>query len=289
MKRLAWALGIAVLAVASLVLLRGEQIYMSWRASSTEKVSLQDLQSTIVPALTIKAPDDTRTPRAVVVLMHGCGGLSIEHQSHYAQMVVDRGMLAVIIDSNGPRGFNRQESLQTICRGQALLGQERAGDILAALHYIQSERRIDLNNVILAGWSHGAWTAMDFLTMDIPNHLPTSLSAYDGDVPQVRGAILFYPHCGGGSRSHFADWHQSPETLVLLAENDSVVDNAVCRKVFDRLGGAGIDIAIEEYPGVDHAFDNAYLSSEVAHWYDQDAATQAYDRFAKFLDEFVPK
>src|SRR5690606_19449000 len=93
------------------------------------------------PHTTVVGPDDDR-PRPAVLLFHGCGGLR-DHLPRYAEAARAAGWRAFIVDSYGPRGWNRAFTLTTVCTGLVLRGYERAGDLLAAIQGISQRPDVD--------------------------------------------------------------------------------------------------------------------------------------------------
>jgi len=190
----------------------------------------------------------------------------------------------VIVSSNAPRGYDRDRALAEICRGKALLGQERAGDIVVALEHAFANYEIDHERIVLAGWSHGAWAVMDYLSLDMPRQLPSSLSAYEGGKPQIRASVLFYPYCGLGARSRIHGWTQTPETLALMGDADTVVNFEECRKVFASLEDTGAETIRQKiYAGAEHGFDNAHFAGPLAEWYNADYAADSRVEYEAFL------
>lgn len=287
MKKLFIWIGVAILfllAGLAFAVAQGERLLMNRAAAQVTQQDLASLEALLAPAMIIRQPDQpTEGPQPVIIQLHGCSGLTLKQQDRWAALAAEEGYTAVIIDSNGPRGFDRDRSLAEVCLGKALLGQERAADVLAALSHLSKTVEIDPNRIFLAGWSHGAWTAMDFLTMDMNELRPAGLSDDDLTMPKISGAILFYPHCGVGSRTRLDGWAQSPDVLALIADEDSIVDHQACLKELDKLDEAGVSIDLQIYAGADHAFDYRYLPPENAHWYNEAYAEDAERRYRDFL------
>ena len=289
MKKILIALGVVgliVVAGLAFAVAQGERILMNRAAAEIEPISLAQLEELLAPSMVVRQPDAPATgPQPVIVQLHGCSGMSIKQQEMWADMAAEEGYTSLIIASNLPRGFDRDRSLSEVCQGKALLGQERAADVLAGLSHLSKTVEIDPDRIYLAGWSHGAWTAMDFLTMDMEELRPAGLSDASLSMPKIDGAILFYPHCGLGSRTRLDGWAQSPDVLALIADADSIVDHEACLKELDKLAAAGVEIDLKIYEGADHAFDYRFLPPENAHWFNEEYALDAEARYRDFLIE----
>jgi dienelactone hydrolase len=287
MKKRLIGLLVAVLLLGVIAVFRGEAIALSYMSSKVEKRTVAELSDLLVPHMSVRepAPDTLAAgPVPVLIQMHGCGGLNLERYGEYADIANQAGFLVVIVASNAPRGFDRESSLAEVCRGKVLLGQERAGDIVVALEHAFANYEIDRTRIVLAGWSHGAWSVMDYLSLDMPRQLPSSLAAYENAKPEIRASVLFYPYCGIGARSRIHGWTQSPDVLALMGDADTVVNFEACRKVFASLERKGAqNIRQKIYEGADHGFDNAHFAGPLADWYDADYAADARVEYEAFL------
>lgn len=288
MKKILIGLLVAAVLFGGLILFRGEALVLAYAASQAETRAQAELEALLVPEMVWRLPDAETAgpgPYPLFVQMHGCGGLNMNQHGSYADIANAAGYAALIVSSNAPRGFDQQGSLENVCRGKALLGQERAGDIFIALDHALKRNDIDASRIVLGGWSHGAWTVMDYLTLKKETGLPAGLEAYDGARPDIKAAVLFYPYCSLGSRARVHGWPEhNPDVLTLIGTADSIVDHVACQSVFSKLElGAGKRFESHVYEGADHAFDNANLRGPIAHWYDAEKSADAREKVATFL------
>ena len=266
-----------------------DRLALAYAASQTEARTQAELEALIVPELIWQLPEvaegEAIGAHPLFVQMHGCGGLHLKHLREYADIANEAGFAAVIVSSNAPRGYDGESSLANVCRGKALLGQERAADIMITLNAASKRSDIDMSNIVLGGWSHGAWTIMDYLSFDREDGLPVGLADYDGARPEIRAAVLFYPYCGLGTRARVHGWEShNPDVLALMGTADSIVDHVACQGVFANLElGAGKPYEEHLYEGAEHAFDAAFLREEIAHWYDAEKSADARAKVAAFL------
>ncbi len=276
-----------VVVAAAIVAWRLEPMYLGWLAGKTDAQSLDERRALLAGAVEVHVPNTDEDAFPTVLMFHGCAGPRMTFQRQWADVFNEAGYAAMIVDSTGPRGFSRQSALDIVCAGKTLLGQERAGDVFAAIELAGADPRLDTDQLILAGWSHGAWTVMDFLTMDGDKRRPAGLS---GDLPDpagVDGVILFYPHCGTGALSRFRPWRQSPPALALIAGADSIVEPEKCIRLFNRKNRGGADIDLTIYPDAEHVFDDPFLEPDWIHWYSEEDHKDAEQRMRAFIEKLA--
>ncbi len=276
--------GIVAVVAAALLVWRLEPIYLERLAGKTQAEDLEARKALLSDAIEIHVPDAEDNPYPTVLMFHGCAGPRMTFQRQWAEVFNEAGYAAMIVDSTGPRGYSRQSALDIVCAGKTLIGQERAGDVFAAIEIAREDPRLDTDRLILAGWSHGAWTVMDFLTMDGEKRRPAGLSGDLPGQPRIDGTVLFYPHCGAGALSKFRPWRQSPPALAFVAGADQIVEPEKCIALFDRMRWAGLGIEVAIYPDAEHVFDDPFLEPEWIHWYSEKDHKDAEQRLRAFLD-----
>lgn len=276
---------VTVVGLGSLILFRGQHIALAYAYNAIEKRDMAELGDMLLPAMVWRMPDPTLTgpgPYPLFVQMHGCGGLNMDQNNSYADIANSAGYAALIVSSNAPRGYDRKDSQEIVCPGKALLGQERAADIFVALNSALKRDDIDTTIIVLGGWSHGAWTVMDYLSLDREAGLPAGLTAYDGPRPTIKAAVLFYPYCAFGSRTRVFGWDQHPDVLAFMGTADSIVDYKECQAVFDKLEAEDINIERHLYTDAEHSFDNPHSFDDPTR-YDAEKSGAARTKLAIFL------
>jgi dienelactone hydrolase len=276
---------IVAIGIGGLVYVYREPLVLDALSLRASRSTLAERQALIAPAMQFRPPEGGAPPYPAVIFFHGCAGLRQPFMDQWTAVANQAGFMAVVVDSHGPRGIDRPRALETVCGGKELIGQERAGDVLAAYEIVRQRSDVDRSKIALAGWSHGAWSVMDFIAMDPPKRRPAGITGRLNEPHSIAGAILVYPYCGLGTWSHLIGWRRPVPTLALVAGADSIVDPAVCPRVIGALNKKGAGIDLEIYPRSDHAFDDPFLEPAYQHLYDADAHAEEAQRFKAFLEK----
>ncbi len=285
MKRpLIFAVAAVLLSCGGAAYVNREPLTLDYLGARTLKRTLAEQQALLQPFIQISTPTVGAAPYPAVIQFHGCAGYSADFMDQWAKRATDLGFAVIAVDSNSPRGLDRETALSSVCKGKLLLGQERAGDVVAALDIALQRDDIDKAHIVLAGWSHGAWSVMDYLALTAAGKRPPSLR--DAPTPAgIAGAVLFYPYCGAGTWSRVHRWKADVDTLAFVAGKDTVVDGAECRGRFEKLRRDGAAIDLIYYENADHVFDNESLvGGPYEHYYDADYAADAARRYDAYLE-----
>jgi dienelactone hydrolase len=217
-------------------------------------------------------------PFPVVVQMHGCGGVHAM-QTRYAEAAVEAGIAAVIVDSLAPRGIGAAQARLTVCTGLRLRGAERAGDLLAVLHWLEQQPWADNDRIAATGWSHGGWSIMEALAAPKPHPKVSSLKV----------VALFYPYAGPLARTAARGWGEHrPRVFACLAGRDSVVGTVGPLRAIGRLQADGLHVTLMKFAEATHAFDDDSPSADPRTHYREDlteSARRAY--IAELIDAFA--
>lgn len=283
MRILRWFM-IAGLAVIALMV-TGTALVLHGHATGwiVTKRSVTTWVEALEPHVSVMRPEGTG-PFPVVAIFSGCGGVR-EHHTSWAQVAAEEGFIGAVVDGFAARNISRQRALREICSGSRLWGRERAGDVVAALNLIENIPDADPSRVVLFGQSHGAWTIMDLMAMDLERKGPTGLrppassTVRDG----VIGTILFYPYCGAFSLTGAEGWTHQPATLMFIPQKDRVVSALACQQAAEWLEASGMIIKAELFPDGDHAFDQTKFEPGFEFDYRPDLTAQAIDETRLFL------
>jgi len=236
----------------------------------------------LAPHVVAYGPPDEE-PRPAVLLFHGCAGVR-PHIDIYARAAAREGFRAFIIDSYEPRGWSQAYATTLVCAGAIFWGRERAGDVLAAVSGLAQDPGVDSSRIALAGWSHGAWSIMDLMTMGLERPGEASLADPSPDsLAGVKSLFLAYPYGGPGALSRSRPWVRAPETFGVVAERDHLTAQSDAFRVFDaaKLEGARTNLWLA--PGT-HAFDApGHDGFPSPMRYDPELAEGCLGRFLSFL------
>lgn len=236
----------------------------------------------LAPSVQAYGPPDEE-PRPAVLLFHGCAGVR-PHLDTYARAAAREGFRAFVIDSYEPRGWSQGYATTFVCSGAMFWGRERAGDVLAAVNGLCQDPGVDASRMAVAGWSHGAWSIMDLMTMPLERPGEASLAdATQEALSGVRSLFLAYPYGGPGALSRTRPWVRAPETFGVVAERDHLTGQADAMRVFDACRQAGAAPHLWIAPGT-HAFDApGHEGFPSPMRYDPELAEGCLERFLGFL------
>lgn len=227
------------------------------------------------PLVAYVATPEGPGPHPAVVLLHGRAGLYSSNvnkactwvrpgeaspcnattltarSKSWAQFWVDRGYVALYVDSFGPRGvaagFGRGTH-DDPAREAVNERTVRPLDGEAALLYLQGRRDVAPQSIGVQGWSNGASTTLNLMARQAAGATPA---------PGFRFAAAFYPGCGKGAVTA-RPYRAGAPTTVFLAGEDEEVDPDICRKLLtDAPAGTDKDkVQIIGYEGATHDFDD---------------------------------
>jgi dienelactone hydrolase len=210
-------------------------------------------------------------PFPVVIVLHGCGGVS-PRMDVWAARLNNWGYAAVILDSFGPRG------VPTVCaesNQHLVTANDRAGDVLSTAVYLRSLPEIDGSRIGILGQSHGGSTAAWVTQRRYEQQFPGLL----------RASVDYYGVC----RS--PETHGTVPLLALAGETDDWGYSArVCRDFASKLH-ADQPIEVYTYPNTYHAFDDSRTvtatSSGHIMAYNAVSAQDSFQRTHAFLDRYL--
>lgn len=181
-------------------------------------------------------------PFPAVVMQHGCSGLwgrDREPTASYrfwAEHFRDRGFVALLVDSFGPRG---QREICTQKNRTISVTRDRPADAYAARRYLATRPDVQPGAIDLMGWSNGAMSVLNAVS-----RVPEGQRAF-------RRVVAFYPGCHDLLNRPF---EPSAPLLILSGEADDWTPARHCVELARRARGDQ-PVRIEVYPGAHHAFD----------------------------------
>jgi len=174
-------------------------------------------------------------PRAAIVLLHTCGGIS-KHEEMWSKRFVDWGYVVLSVDSFTPRG------VEYVCDGRVgnYVGPwARALDAYGAKQYLATRPFVDPARIAVMGMSHGGMTVLETIKQSISEGLA---------MKPFQAAIAYYPLCS------VAESINTP-TLILTGDKDLWTPVEICAQYVDKLQ-AQHEITMKVFAGAYHAFDH---------------------------------
>lgn len=183
-----------------------------------------------------------RGPFPAIVLAHGCNG-NRNVEPAWGPLLRQWGYATFNIDSFGGRGIGE------VCTGsRALVPLQRVPDAYGALRLLAAHPRIDPKRIALMGFSHGG-----ALTMLASTAWAKETFAPAGQ-PSFRAFFAFYPNCNAS----FPERNRvSAPVRIHTGAADDWTPARPCAELAAALRAAGQNVAINVYPGAQHAFDQA--------------------------------
>ncbi len=177
-----------------------------------------------------------------IVLMHGCAGVQTNTSDWRARFEA-AGWHVAVMDSHGPRGVSNNCNAKNASEGMTHL--IRVADAYGALDHLASQPHIDVDRILMMGWSEGAIVAG--LAQTVP-----MLRLYDreGHRNQFAGAISIAPNCDNWT------WNGKPlvkRTLVVIGSADDWTPAPLCKTFLSNYASSDMELHILD--GATHAFD----------------------------------
>ena len=200
---------------------------------------------------------------AAVVLLHGRAGpyssaakgrydastLSKRHKA-WGAFWAERGYLALLVDSFGPRGHAEGFGRGSYAERPAEVSEQvvRPLDAYGALRYLRTRKDVDPARVGVQGWSNGGMTVLVTMSAKAPGiENPTPETGF-------RAGLALYPGCGMDAVK--GEYRPYAPLTMLIAGADEEVSPQICEKFAKRAKDGGSDVRTHVYPGAEHNFDD---------------------------------
>jgi dienelactone hydrolase len=175
-----------------------------------------------------------------VVLVHGSGGIG-PNVDHWAADLNAIGVAAFILDSFSARGITSTVTDQSQLAHVAMMV-----DAFRALDVLANHARIDPERIAIMGFSKGAVAA-------VYSSSERFRRAYAPKDRMFAAHIGLYTPCYVSYRDEDKVTGKPIRLYHGLADDWVPVDP--CRGYVGRLKGAGVDVALTEYPNAFHSYD----------------------------------
>ena len=185
-------------------------------------------------------------PSPAVVMLHGRAGayssaadgyftaktLSRRHRM-WGRFWADRGYVALMVDSFGPRGYPAGFPAGSYPKRPARVSEKtvRPLDAYGALGWLRVSHLVRPDAIGLQGWSNGAMAALWAMSWEMPERFRLKRKE------AFRAALVLYPGCGGIAEER-PDYQPYNPLLMLLAGKDEEVDPVQCEKFAQNVGAA---------------------------------------------------
>lgn len=190
---------------------------------------------------------DVKLP--AVILIHGSGGASVS-TDRWAREFTAIGVAAFILDSFTGRGIINTASDQSQLDSLAM-----TMDAYRALALLARHPRIDPQRIAVMGFSKGAVPAVY-----ASNTRFHTLLAAEGT--EFTAHIGLYTPCNVAYRDDVKTTGKPIRLFHGIADNYVAIEP--CRSYVERLKRAGADVALAEYPGAGHAYDNPLIDPPIS-------------------------
>ncbi len=198
-----------------------------------------------------------------VVMLHGRAGpyssaakgvydaetLSKRHKE-WGNFWAERGYVALLVDSFGPRGFPEGFPAGSYENRPAAVSEQtvRPLDAYGALRYLRGRKDVVPDRIGVQGWSNGGMTVLVTMSQHAPGiENPTPETGF-------RVALAEYPGCGMEAVS--GEYRPYAHLLLEVASADAEVSPKKCAAFAERAKRGGADIDFVIYEGAEHNFDD---------------------------------
>ena len=197
----------------------------------------------------LRLPDNRAERVPAMVVVHGCSGLTPATEG-WAREFPRRGVAAFVVDSFTGR------NIREVCTGRdRITTGSRVIDAYRALALLATHPDIDARRIAIIGFSHGGRVAL----------WSAFTRFHDAWAPPT---IRFVAHLSVYPAACFVtlqgDDRLTPVPVrILHGQADDWTTIGPCRTYVERVRRAGGDIAMIEYAGAHHGFDNPSLPSHL--------------------------
>jgi dienelactone hydrolase len=205
---------------------------------------------------TVLRPSDGSGPFPAVVLLPTCGGVQ-RHLFDWARRLNQAGYVAMIVDSNGPRGVTQN------CQGSSapVTLDNVVSDADAALAYLRRQPFVRGDRLGVIGFSWGAMAAIRLAGQSHQARLADHAAG-------LRAVAAFYPGCGTDSPDPLVqatyEWDAKFATpvLLLLGESDNEAPFPYCARKAESHKRDGEPTSYKVYPNTTHMFDSVEIGPQ---------------------------
>ena len=209
-------------------------------------------------------------PFPAVVLIHTSGGLRNGHVKRDAQKLVEKGYVALVLDSMGPRNVNViTESTR------ALYPPAGVKDAYIALDFLKKQSYVDKDRIYEAGYSWGGFVAT---LLGSP-----MLAKAAGATDRFKASVSFYSTCVV-NKSNLILADTDKPVLMLIAGDDRENPHGTCLQDLDGYRAKGMPIESIVYEKASHGWDKMG-ESQFGYIYNEEVTNDAFGKMIAFFEK----
>lgn len=258
-------------------------IAMSGPSRATTRETLEQRIEALLPGADIYLPEG-EGPFPVAIQLHGCGGKK-SFQADWAEVAKSAGWAVMVVDSYKHRRISTLQAYTTVCTGLQFWGQERAGDLYAAMEWLRRQSWADANRMVVAGWSHGGWTALDAMCLRPGEEAgrTTKLTGLPEEpLEGLVGAFLVYPFAGPIAMAPSRGLRVDVAPLALVGGQDIIVGGRPLMRTLERMKTPGEKVRVVFLDTATHAFDEN-TARDIRVRYDPALTERAHGLYRDYL------
>ena len=209
-------------------------------------------------------------PFPAVVLIHTSGGLRNSHVKRDAQKLVEKGYVALVLDSMGPRGVSViTESTR------ALYPPAGVKDAYIALDFLRNQSFVDKQRIYEAGYSSGGFVATLLAS--------PSLAKAAGASDRFKATVSFYSTCAiNKSNLILADTDRP--VLMLIAGDDRENPHGTCFQDLEQYRAKGMPIETHIFEKASHGWDKMG-ETNLGYFYNEEITNEGFIKMIEFFEK----
>jgi dienelactone hydrolase len=187
-----------------------------------------------------------------------------------AQRLVDKGYVALVLDSMGPRGVNViTESTR------ALYPPAGVKDAYIALDFLKNQSYVDKSRIYEAGYSWGGFVAT---LLGSP-----ALAKAAGATDRFKASVSFYSTCVVNQSNLILADTDRP-VLMLMAGDDRENPHGTCIQDLEAYRAKGMPIDSHVYEKTSHGWDKPG-ESQWGYFYNEEVTNDAFAKMIEFFEK----
>lgn len=253
-----------------------------------QKITAAEVLARLTPHLKVNKPNGSG-PFKTVLVFHGAkrGPAWDERYQILMNQFTKLGYASVFVDMFTGRGDTNGSK---VFSGK-ILPTQTASDVMVLSAWVKDKAWVDKNNIAAVGYSWGAATLMDALTLSKDGRTPQGiLDRPKNGANYLRSVVLIAPWCKRDMyglqfvASTHKEFGAKVPVLAILPEADDVSDISLCKKILRRNIDVGHTVQTVLLEGAEHRFYFKWtVGGSYEEQYDQEMANLAKNKVNSFL------